>query len=66
MADSMQEKVLFNVLQEISRGGSGMNAAPDHAYLKALETIGYINTGWDNSLTSWGSSVLRSFQNARW
>jgi hypothetical protein len=33
----MEEKILFNVLQEIRRGGSGGMAALDPADLKALE-----------------------------
>lgn len=54
----MEEKVLYNVLKAIKNRGSGRDQAPDENYLKALETIGLITIDWDNSLTSFGTSIL--------
>lgn len=53
----MEEKVLYNTLKSIGTGKE-YDIAPDHNYLKALETIGMIKMGWDNSLTSLGESTL--------
>ena len=58
----IREKVLLNVLKLIGSGKEN-DAAPDDDYLKALESIGLINLGWDNRLTSMGQSVLNLLQN---
>ena len=59
----MEEAVLFKVLKEISKGGSGNNAAPTDDYLSALETIGLISSGWDVKLTNFGHSMLDHLRN---
>lgn len=61
----MQEKVLKNVLAKIGTGKEH-DAAPDQEYLKALETIGFIEMGWDNSLTSLGRRFLNILQDDDW
>lgn len=62
----MEEKVLFNVLREIRRGGTGGQAAPDDSYLKALETVGYVKRGWDTCLTEFGRATLDRLERAQW
>lgn len=61
----MQEKVLKNVLSKIGTGKE-YDAAPDKEYLKALETIGYIKMGWENTLTEMGRNTLSRLQSADW
>ena len=54
----MEERVLYNVLRAISKGGTGSAEAPDGTYLSSLVNIGMITTGWDTEITSLGRSVL--------
>lgn len=57
----MEEKVLFNVLEAIRKKGA--ISAPDTAYIKALEAIGLIKTGWDDTLTQFGHTTLEWLRN---
>ena len=60
----MEEKVLYNVLKSIrTETGKEYTSAPDEDYLKALETIGLIKLGWDNSLTDFVFSMLSHLEN---
>ena len=55
----MEDKVLYNVLRDISRNGNGTQQAPDYNYIKSLESIGFIKLDWDRTyLTKLGSRVL--------
>lgn len=55
----MEEKVLYNVLSDISRNGNGTNQAPDYNYIKSLESIGLIKLDYDRTyITNLGASVL--------
>lgn len=58
----MEEKVLYNTLKAIGTGKEHCTA-PDQAYLKAMETLGLIKIGWDNSLTEFGNSILGHLRN---
>lgn len=57
----MEEKVLFNVLKQVSKG-EALTAAPNDSYIKALETIGLIKNGWDRELTSFGHTTLQQLR----
>jgi len=57
----MEEKVLYNTLKAIGTGKEN-SIAPDQEYIKALETLGFIKTGWDNELTDFGKKLLISLQ----
>jgi gamma-glutamylcyclotransferase (GGCT)/AIG2-like uncharacterized protein YtfP len=54
----MEEKVLYNVLRQVSRNES-ITAAPDDEYVKALEVIGIIDKGWDRKLTDLGNGIFK-------
>ena len=58
----MEDKILFNVLKNIGTGKEYDNA-PDKEYLEALNKIGLIKTGWDNTITEFGKSVLGYLRN---
>lgn len=62
----MEKKILFNVLREIRNGGTGLNSAPDEQYLRAMETLGFINLGWDKALTSFGVDTFNYLNNLQW
>lgn len=59
----MEEAILYKVLKEISKGGSGNNAAPTTGYLNALQEIGLIDQSWDTKLTNFGHSMLDHLRN---
>lgn len=55
----MEEKVLYNVLRDISKNGNGTQQAPDYNYIKSLESIGFIKLDYDKTfITKLGSRVL--------
>lgn len=58
MSSELELKVLFNVLKNVSRGGTGTEAAPDSSYIKALEEIGMIHSGYDSGLKPLGAYIL--------
>lgn len=58
----MEEKILYNVLKNMGTGKEN-TAAPDGNYLKSLENIGLITTGWDNELTEFGRQILDYLRN---
>lgn len=59
----MEDKVLYNVLKEASRNGNPGDKAPDYAYVKSLETIGFIKLDYDRTyITELGASVLRMLE----
>ncbi len=60
--ESMEEKVLYNVLRQVSRNES-ITAAPDDEYVKALEVIGIIDKGWDRKLTDLGNGIFQYLKN---
>lgn len=68
MSNELELKVLFNVLKNVSRGGSGVEAAPDSSYIKALEEIGIIQSGYDSGLKPLGTYILSCLENKfdRW
>ena len=55
----MEEKVMYNTLKSIGTGKE-FDTAPDGEYLKALEKVGLIKLGWENTLTTFGRSTLNS------
>lgn len=59
--ESMEEKVLYNVLRQISRRES-TTAAPDRDYVKALITIGMVRDGWDMELSELGASIMNKLE----
>lgn len=59
----MEDKVLYNVLKNISRNGNGSDQAPDYNYIKSLESIGFIKLEYDRTyITQLGASVLRMLE----
>ena len=54
----MEQKILYNVLAAINKGGRGIEQAPDAAYISALSEIGMIEVGWDTTLTDFGRKTL--------
>jgi hypothetical protein len=54
----MEQKILYNVLTAISKGGRGLEQAPDAAYITALAEIGMIKVDWDTTLTDFGRKTL--------
>jgi len=56
------KKILYNTLKSIGTGNEYLTS-PDINYLKDLETIGFIELGWTNKLTSFGNSVMISLRN---
>lgn len=63
MSNELESKVLYNVLRSVSRGGSGSEAAPDSAYIRALEEIGMIHSGYDSGLKPLGVYILSCLEN---
>ncbi len=61
MAFTLEEKVLFKVLDQISKNEHPF-AAPDKEYLKSLENIGMIENGWDVRIKPLGIMVLNHFR----
>ena len=64
---NIEEKVLFNVLKSIALNtGDEYKIAPDKEYLKALEVVGLIELGWDNSITNLGRLIYNHLNNEGW
>lgn len=59
----IEEKVLFNVLNRISKKESPLNSAPDEEYMKSLVNLGMIEMEWDIELTKFGWSMLDMLKN---
>jgi len=58
----LSASVLLNVLKSVGNGNE-YHASPNTAYLEAMEELGLIKMGWDNTLTPFGQYMLEKLSN---